>query len=470
MNLRKIVLIPALLTVALSSFISCGVDRWPEYAKFTALDTWIDSLMREDYLWYNDMPPMDELNLFAAPAEFLSKAKSGQDKNFSSVDTILENAIPSYGFDYALYRNMTNDTAYNALVTYIIPNSPASRAGLKRGEWIMEVNNTVITKKTEKQLLQGFDPVNLVIGTYQKVENEEGGTGTPGDGTEDEEANYNVVKDHDAEMGAAEVVTDNPVHRVEVLTTDKGQKVGYLMYNSFTAGTEHDNQKYNDELRAASQMFSNEGVDTYVIDFRYNKGGSIDCAQLLSTMFVSSSFLNSTMAFLEFNDKKSYRDKELTFDSEILQNGVNLNPKMVYVLTSSVTAGAPEMFMNCLNGKVSVMQIGGNTKGENVATEKFRNLAYHWAVNLVVCTLYNSEHESEYTGGFKPTYSVNETTDFLTFLPFGDPKEALLSVALGVIDGTYPPQTDTETTTKKIPVKTVTSPASRKFEGGLRIK
>lgn len=467
MNLRKIVLIPTLLMVVLSSFISCGVDRWPEYAKFTALDTWIDSLMREDYLWYNDMPAMDELNLFAEPATFLSKAKSSKDKNFSSVDSILDNAIPGYGFDYTLYRNMANDTAYNALITYIIPNSPASRVGLKRGQWIMEVNNTVITKKTEAKLLQGFDPLDLAIGIYKEVINEGGGTGGS---TPDPETTYDVVKDHDAKMGAAEIVIDNPVHRVEVLTTDLGHKVGYLMYNSFTAGIENDDQKYNNELRAASQMFSNQGIDTYVLDFRYNEGGSIDCAQLLSTMFVTSAYLDKTMAFLEFNDKKSYKDKTLTFDSGILQNGVNLNPKMVYVLTSSVTAGAPEMFMNCLNEKVNLMQIGGNTKGENVATEKFRNMEFRWALNLVVCTVYNSEHDSEYTSGFKPKYSVSETTDFLTFLPFGDPKEALLSVALGVIDGTYPPKTETETTTKVIPVKTVISPASRKFEEGLRIK
>ena len=32
-KLRKIILIPALIFVSISGFFSCGVDRWPEYAK-----------------------------------------------------------------------------------------------------------------------------------------------------------------------------------------------------------------------------------------------------------------------------------------------------------------------------------------------------------------------------------------------------------------------------------------------------
>mgnify|MGYP002508284182 CR=1 FL=1 len=40
-KLRKIILIPALILVSISGFFSCGVDRWPEYAHQTALDTWM---------------------------------------------------------------------------------------------------------------------------------------------------------------------------------------------------------------------------------------------------------------------------------------------------------------------------------------------------------------------------------------------------------------------------------------------
>ena len=74
-KLRKIILIPALVIVSISGFFSCGVDRWPEYAHMTALDTWMYDIMQQNYLWYQDLPSYDDVNLFLEPASFLSKVK-----------------------------------------------------------------------------------------------------------------------------------------------------------------------------------------------------------------------------------------------------------------------------------------------------------------------------------------------------------------------------------------------------------
>ena len=86
-NLRKILLIPALIVVSVSSFFSCGVDRWPEYAHLTELDTWMYDIMQQNYLWYQYMPGYDEVNLFQDPATFLSKAKWDKD-SYSFVDSV----------------------------------------------------------------------------------------------------------------------------------------------------------------------------------------------------------------------------------------------------------------------------------------------------------------------------------------------------------------------------------------------
>lgn len=66
-----------------------------------------------------------------------------------------------------------NDTAYNALITYVIPESPASEVGLKRGEWIMQINDDYITKKTEKLLTEGENQ-KLLLGKYVSAVNDEG--------------------------------------------------------------------------------------------------------------------------------------------------------------------------------------------------------------------------------------------------------------------------------------------------------
>ena len=471
-NLRKILLIPALIVVSVSSFFSCGVDRWPEYAHLTELDTWMYDIMQQNYLWYQYMPGYDEVNLFQDPATFLSKAKWDKD-SYSFVDSVLEAPLPTYGFDYSLVKSQDNDTAYNALITYVIPESPAEKAGLQRGDWIMKVDTSYISKKYETQLLQGTIARELSMGVWKEVEEEpEEGEEVP----EEPVMVYKVVPNGvTLDLGAAQSIEDQPVHKYKILTLDNGAKVGYLMYNSFTAGTKESPEKYNAEFREWSDELAQKNIHEVILDLRYNKGGSIDCVQLLSTMLVSSYYLDQTMGFLEYNDKNTDKDVTLTFDSKLLNTsgGKNLDLTTLIVLIGGETAGAPEMLMHCLNGKIQkLIAIGSSTKGQNVATEQFINEEFQWSVNPVVATIYDSEHDTY--PGFKPTYSVNASTDYLTFLPFGDEKETLLSVALGVLNGTYPPkEEEEETPSTRIKIeKSVNSPSSRLFIGGsgLRIK
>ena len=479
-KLRKIILIPALSIVFISGFFSCGVDRWPEYAHQTALDTWMYDIMQQNYLWYQDLPSYDDVNLFLEPASFLSKVKSKSD-SYSFVDSVMETPLPTYGFDYSLVRSADIDTAYNALITYVIPGSPAEAAGLVRGDWIMKVDTSYISKKYETQLLQGTKARDLVMGVWKEVpvEPEEGEVG------EEETTVYKVVpNDKILKLPAARVVEDNPVHKTEILTVKENNsdiKVGYLMYNSFTAGTKADPEKYNDELRQISQEFKTAGVKYVILDLRYNAGGSLDCVQLLGTILTSNARLNEPMAYLEYNDKNRDKDATINFDPTILGSGTNLNLPGLFVITSGTTAGAPEMLIGSLFLKDSypVVSIGSATKGQNVATEQFVNEEFLWSVNPVVCTVYNSKHDEN--GSFVPNadLKISETTidgitNYSEFLPFGDPNERLLKVAIGVIEGTYPPKKEEDTTTKaqfKIE-KSVISPASRRFigGGGLKIK
>ena len=448
------------------------MDRWPEYAHLTELDTWMYDIMQQNYLWYQYMPGYDEVNLFQDPATFLSKAKWDKD-SYSFVDSVLEAPLPTYGFDYSLVKSQDNDTAYNALITYVIPESPAEKAGLQRGDWIMKVDTSYISKKYETQLLQGTIARELSMGVWKEVEEEpEEGEEVP----EEPVMVYKVVPNGvTLDLGAAQSIEDQPVHKYKILTLDNGAKVGYLMYNSFTAGTKESPEKYNAELREWSDELAQKNIHEVILDLRYNKGGSIDCVQLLSTMLVSSYYLDQTMGFLEYNDKNTDKDVTLTFDSKLLNTsgGKNLDLTTLIVLIGGETAGAPEMLMHCLNGKIQkLIAIGSSTKGQNVATEQFINEEFQWSVNPVVATIYDSEHDTY--PGFKPTYSVNASTDYLTFLPFGDEKETLLSVALGVLNGTYPPkEEEEETPSTRIKIeKSVNSPSSRLFIGGsgLRIK
>lgn len=223
------------------------------------------------------------------------------------------------------------------------------------------------------------------------------------------------------------------------------------MYNSFTAGTNNDPEKYNNELRKVSTIFQEANVQATILDLRYNEGGSLDCVQLLATILVPNARMGTPMAYLEYNDKNLDKDATINFDQEVLKTGVNLNQNTLVAITSGTTAGAAEMLLTSLykeDQAPNIIVMGSASKGQTVATEQFINETYRWSVNPVVCTVYNSDHDAGEdafvlvpSDKFKISEtSINGTTDYSQFLPFGNPKERMLSIAIQTLEGTYPPK------------------------------
>lgn len=404
--------------------------------------------MREEYLWFEDIPHSNEVNYFLEPEAFLKSIRSSLDKDYSGVDTLYETPPPSYGFDYALYRVSNNDTAYNALVTYVIPNSPASEIGLKRGEWIMQINDDYITKKTEGLLTEGENQ-KLLLGKYTQDQTEEG-----------KDTSY-IQSYRDAVLPAIRSVED-PAIPIYKIHSDGTRKIAYLAYNSFS-------KEADNELLQISQHFKNEQITDLVLDLRYNAGGEMECVQLLAGILAPADKLNSPLASLEYSQKRTYKNRELTLDAQLLHGGANLNLSKLYVLTSSTTAAASEMLINCLKPYMEVVTIGATTQGETVATESFANNRFLWVLRPVVCKVFNSEGKADYDKGFTPDHAVSELSDLAKVLPLGDPDEALFSTAIGIIDGSIvPPETEPDPETRMNRVKNVK--VKRNFRNGLIIQ
>lgn len=176
----------------------------------------------------------------------------------------------------------------------------------------------------------------------------------------------------------------------------------------------------------------------------------MECVQLLADMLVPADKLESPFAFLQYNDKQSNRNHDRILDSQLLQGGANLNLSKVYIITGGTTAGAAEMLINCLKPYMTVVLIGQTTKGENVATETFINPKYPWAVRPVVCEVFNANGEADYSTGFKPDLSINETSYLQYYLPLGDFNEILFNTAMGIIAGAIElPEAQTRETSVK---------------------
>lgn len=423
MNKKKLIALMLPGFFVLTGLFSCkGTDRWAEYYPQTGRDLWMDSLMREVYLWYGDIPASSSLNYFSAAETFFKSLLSSKDNSYSSIDTIDNSVVLSYGFEYTLYDVSGSDSTYTALISYVVPGSPASEAGMERGEWIMLADGDSLTENTETLLVEGGSRT-LLIGKYTIVTDE------------NSDETYYIEPDRNVSLPAARAVTDPAVHTHTILTASNGYKIGYLAYNSFVSGATDDSQEYDDELRTFSQTCSENAINAFVLDLRYNAGGDLSCVQLMADILAPADKLGQTLAYLQYNDKQSAKDSEVTLDSSLLGSGVNLNLSTLYVITSSTTAGAAEMLINCLKPYMTVVIVGRTTKGQYVATEEYTNPAYPWTLYPAVCTVYNSNGAADFSSGFTPDRSINATSYLETYLPLGNPNETLLSAVLELITG-----------------------------------
>ena len=353
-----------------------------------------------------------------------------------------------YGFDYTLYSIADNDTAYNALVTYIIPGSPAEEAGLKRGEWIMMVDNEYITKKNETILTEGTAK-KLLVGTYDETTDEEGET-------------VGFIKaDRETQLPATRDVQDKDIPVCQILEQN-GKHIGYMLYNTFSP----DNA---DEVKQYAQQFKDNNVSDVVLDLRYNAGGDMESVELMAAILAPANQMGNALAQLKYSDKKSTKDRTLTLDESLLQGTANLGLKRLYVLTSTTTAGASEMLINCLKPYMDVFIVGEKTKGQTVATEPFCSQKHSYCLRPVVCEVFNAQGTADYASGFTPDEQAGSLSNLATVLPFGDPNETLLAKAIALINGETTPDEDVQTRLSRNMTAVKHVNTRRHFSTGLRM-
>lgn len=452
-----------LLAVLAMLCASCGEDRRKEYAERTAPDRWIEQEMRNMYYWYADMPEKNKLNYFTAPDEFFKKLLSKKDgKNSVAYSRIEQKTVAdtrssnsaSYGFEYGIATSQTERTERYLLVMYTLPNSPATDAGLVRGDWIFKINGEAITEKNLAELLSG-DAIELEVGYL------------------DEEL-LPVPNEEPVQLAAAREVEDDPIHYVDIFEVG-GKKVAYLVYNSFTSGRDEsdaDDVAYLSRLADLSNTFKSAGVNEFILDLRYNPGGELNRpVPLICSMLAPRAVMGSLMGYVEYNDKNIQRDWQLTFNEEHLMGGSNLGLLRTFIITTAATASASEAVINFLTPHMEVILVGAKSEGKNVGSQKIEDERYDWVMHPIVCKLYNALDESDYENGFSPRYEVSETSHLSGFLPFGNPNETLLSTVLSIISGEYSPEggdTRSTATGKKIEM-TGSSLARKSLPGAIII-
>ncbi len=425
-----------LLLLAVSiTFTSCFEDRDDniQVASTTDIQNFIYRALNFFYLYKADTPELANdafanqsdldtfLNTFASPETLFDFLISSQDRFSILVDNyiLLENELNGItlnnGMEYGVVLYPDGSGNVFGYVRYVIPNTSAASEGLQRGVIFNTIDGQQITENNFNEL---FAPNSYTIGlaTY------DGQTVTPTG------ESVTLTKTE---------VTENPIHIAKTLTVN-GQKIGYLMYNAFTAN-------FNQELNAAFGQFKADGITDLVLDLRYNGGGSVRTAQDLSSM-ITGQFAGDLFYSEIWNEDRQDEYASPGVFNTTLSTGEainSLNLTRVYILTTGRSASSSELVINGLNPYIQVIQVGGTTTGKFQASfllydapapgfsRSQANPGHKYAMLPLVFKTANAAGNTDFVDGLVPNIELNE--DYSNLGVLGDANEPLLAAALNDI-------------------------------------
>ncbi|HEX6227334.1 MAG TPA: PDZ domain-containing protein, partial [Chryseolinea sp.] len=222
------------------------------------VNEWILEKMDYWYLWSNELPaaPNKDLN----PDDFFQSLLTDDDRfswiqdNYQELLNSLKGISKEAGFEFVLYQE---DGSSNVLaqVLYTKPESPAEKAGLKRGDAITHMNGAQLNTSNYKSVLAAVRDNTFTI-TYKPLLVEEQRFDAPNT------LSLSTV-----------TYTENPNYFSKVIEVND-KKIGYYVYNFFTPGSDEQSEEYDLEMDNIFAGFQAKGITDLVLDLRFNSGGS----------------------------------------------------------------------------------------------------------------------------------------------------------------------------------------------------
>ena len=327
------------------------------------------NVMNDVYLWKQDITDaLDAWNFSSDPIETVAKVRyknsAGEDVDKWTMMTESytemvggvngESVSGTYGCSYSFYLKASGSEDVVAFVRYTYPDSPAEKAGLVRGDVVLEIGGKPMTLSNYTDLYY-TSSITLGVGTYE-------GSG-----------NYSSVK-KTVTMNVVSMYED-PVLMSKVFDCG-GKKVGYLAYTSFTFESSL-------ALVEACKYFKQEGVTELILDLRYNGGGYVFTENVLASMlapeqevkngsvFETEVWNEEYMAYYKQKgtDLNTYFSQEFTgnYNNKVYNIGTsdaNIGLSKIYALVTGSSASASEAILVGLMPYMDIEIIGTQTHGK----------------------------------------------------------------------------------------------------------
>jgi carboxyl-terminal processing protease len=249
-----------------------------------------------------------------------------------------------------------------------IDDTPASRAGIKAGDYIVKINDIQVQGKS---LSEAVDLMRGLVGSGIELTIRRRG--------EKKALTFNIVRE---------------VIQIQSVKTDILEKnIGYIRLTSFN---ENSGKQIKREIEKFKQK---QNVNSFILDLRNNPGGLLSQAIKITDFFLENGEIVSTKSRKKSENRKWFAKK-----------GDLLNGKPLVVLINYGSASASEIVAGALKDHKRAILLGENSFGKG-SVQSIIPLKNDGAIRLTVAKYYLPSGKSISEVGVSPDIEINEENE-----------------------------------------------------------
>ena len=270
-----------------------------------------------------------------------------------------------------------------------IDNTPASKAGLKAGDYIVKIDNVQVQGKT---LMEAVDLMRGPVGSSIEI----------------------TVRRRDVKKAIIFNITREVIQVQSVKSELINNNIGYIRLTSFNENSSEQIKKKIDKLK------KNIDLKGYILDLRNNPGGLLSQAIKISDFFLENGEIVSTKSRKISENRKWFAKK-----------GDITGGKTLIVLINYGSASASEIVAGALKDHKRAIILGENSYGKG-SVQSIIPLQNKGAIRLTIAKYYLPSGKSISEVGVTPDIEVIEGSDDFKFNSETDNQ---LNFALKLLNG-----------------------------------
>ena len=249
-----------------------------------------------------------------------------------------------------------------------LDNSPASRVGVKAGDYIVKINDIQVQGKT---LTEAVEIMRGPVGSKIEITVRRRGVRKA--------LNFVIIREIIQVQSVKSKIIDN--------------NIGYLRLTSF-------NENTGDQVKKIVNNYKKKGkVKSYILDLRNNPGGLLSQAIKISDFFLENGEIVSTKSRKESENRKWFAKK-----------GDLINGETLVVMINYGSASASEIVAGALQDHKRAILVGESTYGKG-SVQSIIPLQNKGAIRLTVSKYYLPSGESISEVGVTPDIEIEEDSD-----------------------------------------------------------